>query len=120
MIIVFFVLAGLAALVFLAAGLMKLVRPISALKAAGMAWVDDVPAPSVRLIALAEVLGAIGLVVPMATGIAPILSPIAGLALAVVMVGAVVVHARLEEPVGLQIGLTVLALAVAVLGFLVV
>ncbi|QHC65535.1 DoxX family protein [Rathayibacter sp. VKM Ac-2759] len=119
MVIVFFVLAGLAAAVFLAAGLTKLVRPIPALKAAGMGWVDDVPALSVRLIALAEVLGAIGLIVPMATGIAPILSPIAGLALAVVMVGAVIVHARLKEPLGLQIGLTVLALAAAVVGFLV-
>jgi uncharacterized membrane protein YphA (DoxX/SURF4 family) len=115
-IIAFYVVAGLAALVFLAAGFMKLFRPTAALKEAGMAWVDDFSSPVVKLIGLAEVLGAIGLILPVLTGIVPILAPIAGIGLAIIMVGAAVVHARRKEAPGLQIGLAVLVSAAAVLG----
>jgi uncharacterized membrane protein len=120
MTIALYIAAGLAALVFLAAGAMKLLRPLPALKANGMGWVDDFSSTAVKLIGLAEVLGAVGLILPAVTGIAPVLSPIAGLCLAIVMVGAVVVHTRRKEPVGMQIGLAALATAAAVLGFLVV
>ena len=120
MTIAFYIVAGLAAFVFLAAGAIKLLRPKPAIKQSGMPWVDDFSAPAVKLIGLAEVLGAVGLILPVVTGIAPVLSPIAGLCLAIVMVGAVVVHRRRKESVGLQIGLGVLALAAALLGFLVI
>jgi hypothetical protein len=49
------------------------------------------------LIGLAEILGAIGLVVPAAVHIAPILVPLAAVGLALVMAGAAVVHARRKE-----------------------
>ncbi len=52
---------------------MKLARPTSALKENGMTWVDDFPPNAAKLVGLAEVLGAVGLIVPAATGIAPIL-----------------------------------------------
>lgn len=120
MIIAFYVVAGIAALLFLGAGGMKLARPKTALKENGMGWVDDFSAPAVKLIGLAEVLGAIGLILPVATGIAPVLSPVAGLGLTVVMVGAVVVHSRRKEAFGPQIGIAALALVAAVLGFLVI
>ncbi|HEY5822650.1 MAG TPA: DoxX family protein [Propionibacteriaceae bacterium] len=120
MTLVFWIVAGLAAASFLAAGSMKLIRSRAALKAAGMGWVDEFSATAVKLIALSEVLGAIGLILPVLTGIAPILSPIAGIGLTIVMIGAVIVHARRREPFGPQIGLTLLALAAAVLGFAVV
>ena len=119
MLIAFWIVAGLAALVFLAAGLMKLARPRAALQASGMGWVEDFNDGSVKLIGLAEVLGAIGLIAPMATGIAPILSPIAGLALAVLMVGAAVTHIRRSEP-PIPVALVLLSLAAAVLGFIIV
>lgn len=120
MTIAFYAIAGLAAVLFLGAGGMKLARPKAALKENGMGWVDDFSATSVKLIALAEVLGAIGLIVPVATGIAPILSPIAGICLAIIMVGAIVIHARRSEPLVPALVLTVLAVAAAVLGFLVI
>jgi len=44
-----------------------------------------------------EILGAIGLIVPAVTGIAPILVPLAALGLVVVMLGAAVVHTRRKE-----------------------
>lgn len=116
--IAFWIVAGLTAVAFFGAGTMKLVRPVSALEQSGMGWVEDYSAGTVKLIALAEVLGAIGLILPIATGIAPALSPIAGIALAVLMAGAVAVHVRRGESPVAAIVLTVLPLAAAVLGII--
>lgn len=120
MTIVFWIVTGLATVAFLGAGLMKLLRPVPALRAAGMGWVDDYSSATVKLIALAEVVGAIGLVLPVATGILPVLSPVAGVALTVLMAGAVAVHVRRGESPVAAVVLTVLPLAAAVLGFIVV
>lgn len=118
MIIAYWIVAGLAAVVFLAAGLMKLARPKEALKTSGLAWVEDFPAPIVKLIGVAEVVGAIGLILPALTGISPLLSPIAATCLGILMIGAVVVHIRRKEAPWMQLGLAVLAFAAAILGFL--
>jgi hypothetical protein len=117
MLIAYWIVAGLTALAFLAAGGMKLARSKEQLAASGLAWTEDFSAPVIKLIAAAEVLGALGLVLPMATGIAPVLSPVAGVCLAVIMVGAFVVHLRRHEP-PIPLALLALAVASAVLGFL--
>ena len=83
---------ALLALAFIMAGAMKLTQPLDALLANGMTFVDHVPGGLVRFIGLAEVLGAIGLVAPAATRIAPKLTGIAGAALALVMVLAAITH----------------------------
>ena len=44
-------------------------------------WVKDVPKTLVVLIGIAELLGALGLVLPWALNIAPVLTPIAAMAL---------------------------------------
>ena len=118
MLIAFWIVAGLTALAFFAAGAMKIARPKEALVASGMAWAEDFSQPVVRLIGAAEVLGALGIVLPAITGVAPILSPIAAACLAVLMVGASVVHIRRQEP-PISAALFALAVATAVLGFLV-
>jgi len=119
MLIALWIINILLALAMLAAGAMKLVRPKAALAASGMAWTEDFSAASVKGIGALEVLGALGLVLPLATGIAPILAPIAAIGLAIVMAGAVVVHARRKEPPVPPAVLGALAVASAVLGFLV-
>jgi uncharacterized membrane protein YphA (DoxX/SURF4 family) len=115
--IVVWVLQILLALAFLGAGVMKLVRPRPALVSSGMGWADDYSDGGVKGIGALEVLGAIGLVLPAALGIAPILTPIAALGLALVMAAAVVVHLRRKEQVVAPLVLGVLALVVAVLRF---
>ena len=116
--IAYWIVAGLLALAVLAAGGMKLARPKEALAASGMGWVSDFGGGTVKLIGAAEVLGAIGLILPKLTGIAPILSPIAALALAVTMLGAIVVHVRRKESFTPSLVLGLLAVAAAILGFL--
>lgn len=119
MLIALWVVNGLLALAFLASGTMKVLRPKESLVAAGMAWTEDFSAPILKLIGLVEVLGAIGLVLPLLLGVAPTLTPIAALGLAIVMSGATVVHVRRKETAMPPVILGVLAAVSSVLGFLV-
>ena len=61
--------------------------------------------------ALLEVLGAAGLVVPLATGIWPWLTPLAAVGLGVLMVGAITTHLRFREYPNALAPLAVLLLA---------
>jgi uncharacterized membrane protein YphA (DoxX/SURF4 family) len=115
--IVAWILQIVLAVAFLAAGGMKLARPKPALVSAGMGYAEDYTDSSIKLIGAIEVIGAIGLIVPWLTGIAPILTPIAAIGLALVMAGAVVVHIRRKEQFVPPLVLGVLALVVAVLRF---
>jgi uncharacterized membrane protein YphA (DoxX/SURF4 family) len=94
--VVLWVLQILLALVFLGAGSQKVLRPKDALRER-MSFVEDFSQPMVRFIGTMEILGALGLILPAATGIAPILTPLAAAGLFVTMVGAVVVHIRRKE-----------------------
>ncbi|WIB69952.1 DoxX family protein [Curtobacterium sp. MCBD17_026] len=117
MLIALWIISGLLALAFLGAGVMKLVRPRSALIDGEMPWAADFSPAAIKLIAALEVVGALGLVLPLLTSTAQVLTPIAAVGLAVLMIGAVVVHARRHEPVVPPLVLAVLSVAAAVLGF---
>ncbi|AOP50900.1 DoxX family protein [Streptomyces lydicus] len=107
-------LAGVLAVAFLAAGAMKLSQSKQKLAASGMGWTEGVSAGTVKLIGALEVLAALGLVLPPALGIAPVLAPLAALGLVLVMLGAVVVHARRGEAQMIAVNLVLLALAAVV------
>ncbi|WP_028131252.1 DoxX family protein [Serinicoccus marinus] len=120
MLLALWIINGLLALAFLGAGGMKLLRGKDALAASGMSYVEDFSAGTVKLIGALEVLGAVGLIVPLLTGIVPVLTPIAAIGLAIIMIGAVVTHIRRKEPPLFPAILGVLAVASAVLGFIAV
>ncbi len=86
--ILLWILQILLAALFLFAGIVKLVMPIEQLTA-GM----KVPIPGSLLIFIGvlEVLGGLGLVLPSLLKIKPILTPVAAIGLAIIMIGAVVV-----------------------------
>src|SRR4051812_27951164 len=81
MIVAYFVVAGILAFLALATGLMKIVRPKEKLLAMGapFQWANDFTQNQIRGIGAIEVLGAIGVILPMALGVVPVLSPIAAL-----------------------------------------
>jgi hypothetical protein len=89
---------GLLAFAMFAAGTMKVVTPHAKLSEK-MKWAATWPATMVKLLGVAEVLGAIGIVVPWLTGVLPILTPVAACCLLVIMGGAVKTHLDLKEPV---------------------
>jgi hypothetical protein len=68
------------------------------LLAKGQTGVGPVPLPLLRFVAFTELLGAIGLIGPWATGVARVLTPLAAIGLAVIMLGAGAVHLSLREP----------------------
>jgi DoxX-like family len=104
--------AILLALLYLAAGGMKATRSIPDL-AKMMVWPGEVPVAMVRFIGISEALGAIGLIVPLATGILTWLVPLAAIGLTVIQVLAIGFHARRGETAkSLPINLVLLALAV--------
>ncbi len=85
------------ALVFAGAGAVKLIAPRDQLAKTLGGWVYDFPAPLLKPLGLAELLGAVGLIVPPLVHVAPILTPVAAVGLVVTMIGAVVTHARRGE-----------------------
>lgn len=80
------VIQGLLAALFLFAGSMKLILPIEA-----MAGPVALPGWFLRFIGVAEVAGAVGLILPWLTRIQPRLTPVAASGLVVIMAGATVV-----------------------------
>jgi uncharacterized membrane protein len=112
--VVLWIIAGVLAAAFLASGLMKVLQPRKKLAAAGMGWVEDFSDGAVKGIGVLEVLGAIGLVLPAALDIAPVLVPIAATGLALVMVGAMVTHARRHEPQVIVVNVVLFVLAALV------
>jgi hypothetical protein len=85
----------LLAVLFLGTGSAKAVLSKERLLASGQSGVAPFPVPVLRLTGACELLAAVGLVVPWASGIARVLTPVAAVGLVVVMVGAVVSHGRL-------------------------
>ena len=80
------VIQGLLAALFLFAGSMKLILPIEA-----MAGPVSLPGWFLRFIGVAEVTGAIGLILPWLTRIQPRLTPVAASGLVIIMSGATVI-----------------------------
>ena len=111
--IALWVVTVVLALVFLAAGAMKATRSKETL-ADKMAWVEDFSSGTIKTIGVLEILGAMGLVLPAVTGIAPILVPLAAVGLALTQAGAVVVHARRGETANIVVNIVLLAMTLFV------
>jgi uncharacterized membrane protein YphA (DoxX/SURF4 family) len=107
------ILQVLLALVFLGAGVTKTTRPKDKL-ATMMPWSRTWPPPAIKALGAAELLGAVGLVLPWATGVATVLTPLAAVGFVVVMVGANVVHIRAKEYKVLPVTLVFLAMTIVV------
>lgn len=89
------IIQGLLTAMFGMAGIMKSIQPKEKL-AEKLPWVNDYSLGMVRFIGLAELSGAIGLILPPFIGI-PILTPLAALGLALIMIFAAVYHIRKSE-----------------------
>jgi uncharacterized membrane protein YphA (DoxX/SURF4 family) len=111
--VVLWVLAGVLAAAFLAAGVTKLASPKEKL-AASMAWVEDFSPGMVKVIGGLEVLAAIGLILPAALDVVPVLVPLAAVGLVALMAGAAITHARRKEFPMIAINLVLVVLAVVV------
>jgi uncharacterized membrane protein len=107
------IVQAILAALFAMSGLVKVLQPKDKL-ADKYPWMQDFSQATVRLIGVMELLGAIGLIVPAAAGIAPVLTPIAGTGLAVMMVLAAAVHIRRKESSGVAVSAVLFVLAALV------
>lgn len=108
--IAYWIVAGLLALFYVYAGGKKAAQSRQQLQPM-MGWVDRVPMPLVRTIGVLEILGAIGLIMPPLTGIAPGLAPAAAIGFVLLQIGGIALHLSRGEArlIGLNIGLLVTA-----------
>jgi len=91
------------------AGITKLTTPIPEL-AEMLPWVTEAPEMLVRFIGLAEVLGALGLILPIALRIQPKLTNFAAMGLAIVMILAAGFHAYRGEFEALPFNIIILGI----------
>jgi uncharacterized membrane protein YphA (DoxX/SURF4 family) len=109
MVIALWIVRVVVALVFLVIGGIKVISRTKPGKKDAEADAS-IPLP-MRLLGVAEVLGALGLILPVATGIAPVLTIAAAVCLGIVMVGATIVHLTRKEYKSLGLPLTLFLLA---------
>ena len=104
---------GILAAVFLADGLLKLTNTRAALKDR-TPYVEDFTDGQVKAIGTVEVLGAIGVVLPAALKVLPVLSPIAACGQALTMIAAAATLIRRGESAHVPLNVFIFALAVFV------
>jgi uncharacterized membrane protein YphA (DoxX/SURF4 family) len=113
--VLLWILAGLLALAFLAAGAGKLLQSKEKLAASpNMAWTEDFSPGVIKMIGALEVLAAFGLILPAALDIVPVLVPLAATGLALTMIGAVITHARRKESSAILVNVVLLLVAAIV------
>jgi hypothetical protein len=81
---------------FTAGGLLKIIVPKEKM-IDKQPYVKDFSSTQLKLIGIAEILGAIGLILPLASGILPVLTPLAATGMCVIMVLAARLHYKYQE-----------------------
>ena len=110
MTVAYWVIAGLLAAFYTFAGGKKVLQSREQLEPM-MGWVDVVPMPLVRTIGALELLGALGLILPPLTGIAPGLAIAAAIGLVIIQIGGIDLHVSRHELEPLPLNVVLLALA---------
>ncbi len=104
------IIAGLLAVAYLVGGAAKLIMSKETYEAHAR-WAEDFSAGSIKIFGAIEVLAAVGLVLPAALDIAPVLVPLAALGLVSYMGGATITRIRRHEFTFMAADLVFLALA---------
>ncbi len=106
------IIAGLLAAVFFAGGVAKVIVPKAKLAALpGGGWVEHFSAAAVKGLGVVDILAAIGLILPAAINIAPVLVPLAAIGVMLLMIGAIVtrVHSHLVRTIAPDLAYLALA-----------
>ncbi len=113
--IALWIIAGLLGAAFVASGAMKLLQPKDQLIASGVDFLEGFRPGSIKAIGALEIVGAVGLVLPAALDIAPVLVPLAAVGLVAMVIGAIIAQLRRHDTHAIVANLALIALA----GFLV-
>ena len=105
------IIAGLLAVVMLNAATKLFVPKEKLATKYGRGWIEDASVGFVKTIGALELLAAVGLILPAALDIAPVLVPLAAVGVVLLMVGAMITHLRRHEAVPTVLNLIFLAMA---------
>jgi uncharacterized membrane protein YphA (DoxX/SURF4 family) len=109
---VIWIAQAVIAAIMVMAGMQKLARTKEQLLASGtMNWTEDFAPGQIKGIGTLEVLAAIGLIVPAALDVAPVVTALAAMGVVLLMLGAAATHQRRGERQMLPINLTIAAVA---------
>ena len=112
MTIALWITAGLLAAVALVGGTTKTFVPKARLAAQhGGEWTANASAGFVKTLGVLELLAAAGLILPAALDIAPVMVPVTAICWILLMIGAMITHARLGQPKLVGVNAVYLALA---------
>ncbi|NVB82879.1 MAG: DoxX family protein [Kofleriaceae bacterium] len=89
---------GVLVLAFVVSGTLKSTQSKPRMIATGQTGVQAYSLPFIRFIATCELFGVAGLILPTALGVLPVLTPVAAIGLAIIMIGAAHAHWVLREP----------------------
>jgi len=113
--IVLWIAQGLLAAMYLTVGSMKAFQPAKVRKSPQMTWAHGQPDNYIRFVGTTEALGALGLILPLVTGILPWLTVLAGIGLTLVQLLAIFTeHLPKKEYKVIPLNIILLILAVFV------
>jgi uncharacterized membrane protein YphA (DoxX/SURF4 family) len=104
----------LLAFLCVVSGSMKSTQSRERMIETGQTAAKIVPLPYMRTAGVTELFAVLGLILPWATGIAPVLTPVAAIGFGVIMILAATVHTRLREPRNVATNMAILAVCVFV------
>lgn len=113
------ILQVLLAITFGFSGIMKATQSREKLVSIGQTGVAGLTYATIRFIGITEILGTIGIILPWALNILPVLTPVTALCFAVIMIPAMAIHYRRKEytSVLLNVFLLCISLFVAYMRF---
>jgi hypothetical protein len=100
---------ALLAFVCVVSGSLKSTQSRERMIETGQTAAKIVPLPFMRAAGVSELVAVLGLTLPWATGVAPVLTPVAATGFGIVMLLAATVHTRLHEPRNVATNLGILA-----------
>ncbi|MEU1408908.1 DoxX family protein [Streptomyces sp. NPDC005728] len=109
--IALWIVAGVLGAACVAGGAMKLLQPKEKMAASGWAWVEDFGDSTVKSIGALEILAGLGLILPAALDVAPVLVPLAAVGLVLLMIGAGITHLRRGEAQAVAVNVVLLAVS---------
>jgi drug/metabolite transporter superfamily protein YnfA len=105
---------GLLAVVFAVSGALKSTQSRDRMIETGQTAAKITPLPIMRVAGVSELIGVLGVILPWATGVARVLTPVAAAGFAVIMVLAATIHTRLREPRAIATNAGIFVIAVLV------
>ncbi len=107
---ILWIIQGILAAMFIPVGAMIVTQPKEKL-APKFPWVNDFPTGTIKLNGVSKILGGLGLIVPLLTGIATILTSLAAMGLCTIMILAIAYNIRKHDMKAVVVNIVIFLLA---------